>query len=154
MIIAKYVKSCIFCISLICNNIWSVCPTYHLCPKLTLTSMGLLSKNKKSFYFLTKVLCSCHLYVLVVWRVFVFFPFQKILPFDMTLSLPLNNNMSHTEGILFFCGHHVKERISSNNKYIHFYDMEKHLTYNYMLSSSINRVHLLYFDKKWNLLIL
>ena len=102
------------------------------------------AKTKKVFYFLTKVLCSCHLYVLVVWRVFVFFPFQKILPFDMTLSLPLNNNMSHTEGILLFCGHHVKERISSNKKYIHFYDMKKRLIV-YIYSILI---------KKWNLRIL
>ena len=99
---------------------------------------GTSQQKQKSFYFLTKVLCSCHLYVLVVWRVFVFFPFQKILPFDMTLSLPLNNNMSHTEGILLFCGHHVKERISSNKKYIHFYDMKKRL---------INDVYLFYFSK-------
>ena len=96
------------------------------------------AKTKKVFYFLTKVLCSCHLYVLVVWRVFVFFPFQKILPFDMTLSLPLNNNMSHTEGILLFCGHHLKERISSNKKHIYFYDKEK-------TPLSINDVYLFYF---------
>ena len=104
------------------------------------------AKTKKVFYFLTKVLCSCHLYVLVVWRVFVFFPFQKILPFDMTLSLPLNNNMSHTEGILLFCGHHVKELISSNKKYIHSYGMENT---SHIIICCLNRS----FDKKRSLLI-